>query len=141
MKKVLFLFVIVLCISSCKKKGFSPEGPTDIRIKNLSDQTFTNVIVNTTNIEGQELNFGSIPPGDYSEYFRFDKAYNKAEITVTINSSDPSINGVYTTGTVDNTYQAYLTPVKATYVVWINSTSEKKIEIFKVILESDLTDY
>jgi hypothetical protein len=132
MKKVLFLLIIALCLISCKKNGLSPEGPTDIRIQNISDQTFTNVIVKTTDVEGSELNFGSIAPGAYSEYFRFDKAYNKAEITVTIN------NVVYTTGPVDNTYQAYLGLVKATYVVWITSTVQKKIEIYNVILESDL---
>lgn len=140
MKKIFLLLIIVLCVSSCKKKEFSPEGPTDIRIKNISDQTFTNVIVNTTNVEGEEFNYGSIAPGAYSDYYRFPKAYNKAEITLTINHTDPTINGTYTTGPVDNTYQAYLTPVKATYEVWISSTSDKKIEIFDVILESDLEE-
>jgi hypothetical protein len=132
MKKVLFLLMIALCLTSCKKKGFSPEGPTDIRIKNISDQTFTNVIVKTTNIAGSELNFGNIAPGAYSEYFRFDKAYNKAEITVTIN------NATFTTGPVDNTYQAYLSTVKATYIVWISDFANKKLEITDVILDADL---
>ena len=140
MKKIFLLLLVVICVSSCKKKGFSPEGPTDIRIKNISDQTFTNVIVNTTNVEGEEFNYGSIAPGAYSDYYRFPKAYNKAEITLTIIHADPAINGTYTTGPVDNTYQAYLSQIKATYEVWITSTADKKIAIFDVIPESDLED-
>ena len=33
---------------ACKKKEFSPEGPTDVRIRNISDLTFEEVIVKTS---------------------------------------------------------------------------------------------
>jgi hypothetical protein len=138
MKKLLFLFIIILSLTSCKKNGLSPEGPTDIRIFNNSDQTFTNVFVKTTNVDGSELNFGTVAPGAFSEYFRFDKAYNKAEITVTIHNAVTNIAEIFSTGPVDNTYQAYLSTVKATYIVWISDYPRKKIEISNVVLESDL---
>jgi hypothetical protein len=140
MKKILFLLIIALSLSACKKKPFSPEGPTDIRIRNISDQTFNNVIVNTTNVDTSAFNFGTIGPNSYSGYHRFPKAYNKAEITVTIHNSVTNTDDTFTTGTVDNTYQAYLSTVKATYIVWINDYAHKKIEIQNVILESDLEE-
>lgn len=132
MQKLVFILVVVLCVVSCKKEPLAPEGPTDIRIFNSSDQTYSNVTVNTTNIQGAEFNFGTIAPQSYSEYHRFDKAFNKAEITLTIN------NEIFTTGPVDLTYLVYLSTVKATYLVWISDFTRKKIEIYDVILESDL---
>lgn len=140
MKKVLVLLVIVLFVTGCKKKGLSPEGPTDIRMYNSSDQTFKNVTVNTTDIDSVSFNFGTVAPLAYSEYHRFPKAYNKAEITVTIRNADSNLDEIFTTGKPDNTYQAYLSTVKATYNVWINDYSHKKIEIKNVVLESDLEE-
>jgi hypothetical protein len=138
MKKVLLLLVIVIFVAGCKKKGLSPEGPTDIRLYNSSDQTFKNVIVNTTDVDTSAFNFGTIVSHAYSEYHRFPKAFNKAEITVTIHNSDTNLDEIFTTGKPDNTYQAYLSTVKATYYVWINDFTHKKIEINNVVLESDL---
>jgi hypothetical protein len=140
MKRTVLLLFIILCVASCKKKGFSPEGPTDIRIYNKSDQTFTNVIVNTTNIDTAAFNFGTIAPNSYSEYHRFSKAYNKAEITVTIHNPVNNLDEIFTTGRPDNTYQAYLSTIKATYVVWISDYPNKKIAIFEVVPESDLNE-
>jgi hypothetical protein len=140
MKKVLILLVIVLCVAGCKKKGLSPEGPTDIRIYNSSDQIFKNVIVNTTDIDTVAFNFGTLAPRSYSEYHRFPKAFNKAEISVTIHNSDTNLDELFTTGKPDNTYQAYLSTVMATYVVWINDYAHKKIEINNVILEAELVE-
>ena len=48
MKKLVTVFLILLSLLACKKKEFSPEGPTDVRIRNISDLTFEEVIVKTS---------------------------------------------------------------------------------------------
>jgi hypothetical protein len=36
MKKLIVISFILLTVLACKKKEFSPEGPTDVRVRNLS---------------------------------------------------------------------------------------------------------
>jgi hypothetical protein len=45
MKKLIVTSLLILSVLACKKKELSPEGPTDVRIRNKSDLTFQNVIV------------------------------------------------------------------------------------------------
>lgn len=126
----LFLFSIVLLIAlSCKKIAKSPEGPTDIRIKNLSDQTFVDLTVNTS---GGEYNFGSLLPGQYTAYHRYEKAYNKADISVKINGQ------ILKTDQVVYTYLVVLGQGKFTYEVWISNPATNKIAIYQVIPDAPL---
>jgi hypothetical protein len=130
MKKLLVIFSIsILLIVSCKKTGMSPVGPTDIRVKNLSDVPMTNVTVNTFD---STFNYGALGPGDTTEYHRFDRAYPKAYITATINSQ------TFKTDTVYYTYQNYLSTVKATYQIYIKNEAQRKLEISNVVLDSEL---
>jgi hypothetical protein len=113
MKKTLFVTLIILLVLSCKKTKTEPLGPTDIRIKNLIDMPMTNVMVNTYDTT---INFGTINAQSYSQYFRFNRAYNtKANISA-------YINGVrYKTDTVTKaiySYEVYLGQMKATYEVY-----------------------
>ena len=48
MKKTYYNFLLLLSVLACKKKEFSPEGPTDVRIRNISDLLFQEVIVSTS---------------------------------------------------------------------------------------------
>jgi hypothetical protein len=122
--------MIVVSVTACKKTKFSPEGPTDIRVKNISSLTFTEVIVST--YEGADTLFGTIIPQTESAYFRLKKAYSKALITA-------KIGGItYTTGTVNYTYMTVLGQGKFTYVVYIESDSPPKLKISEVIPEAPL---
>lgn len=130
MKKFLTFSLLLLLAVSCKKSGFSPEGPTDIRIRNLSsDLTFSEVIVNTT-IEADTL--GDIAPGNVSEYVRFKKAYPKAEITAKINGQ------VFTTGPVSSTYMQYIGRDRITYEVYISNMTSRELVINNVVVEEPL---
>jgi hypothetical protein len=124
MKKYFVILVILLTVFACKKIKFSPEGPTDVRVRNLSDLTFYEVIVNTS---GGIDTLGDIGPGNVSDYYRYDKAYPKAEISATINSEK------FSTGPVNYTYMQYLGQDKITYEVYISSMSNKTLTIFNVI--------
>jgi hypothetical protein len=130
MRNLLVIFSITILIAAaCKKTEKAPVGPTDIRVHNLTDVPMTNVTVNTYD---STFNYGSLGPGDTTEYHRFDRAYPKAYITATINGL------LFKTDTVYYTYQEYLSTVKATYQIFIKNEANRILEINNVILESEL---
>lgn len=127
MKRLLLitLFLSIICFS-CKKLEFSPEGPTDVRIRNISGSTFTEVIVR---IKKEEISFGTIEVNNVSEYHRFETAFPKAYISAKINRDTIS------TGSVDFTYMNYFGQNKITYDVTVEN---KLLKIKNVTLDSPL---
>ncbi|HLN56726.1 MAG TPA: hypothetical protein VK207_12070 [Bacteroidales bacterium] len=136
MKRIFLLSVFVLLIISCKKTEFSPEGPTDIRIRNLSDMSFTEVTIKTSEYEEDVANIPSIPSQGTSEYQRFKKAYPKAEISAKVYSGGSLIT--VSTGKVDFTYMQYLSTQRVTFEVYIPNLQSKVLEISRVIPEEEL---
>ena len=133
MKKLILVSIIVLAIFACKKTELSPEGPTDVRIRNLSDQTFTNVIVGTSEYTDDIYTFGTIEKYATSDYFRFKKAYPKAQITATINGQ------IFTTGPVNyNSGMTYIGQAKITYEVYISNATNKTLSISNCSLDAPL---
>ncbi len=129
MKKLFYLVLISVAVVSCKKTEFEPKGPTDVRVKNISDQTFNELIVK---IEDEVDTLGTITAGNVSEYNRFETAYSFAEIST-------RINGVlFSTGSVDYTYLHYMGQMKITYVVFIKNWDSKLLEIDETKLEEAL---
>jgi len=127
MKKILY-FLIIISLFACKKTEFSPEGPTDVRVRNLSDMTFTEVIVNTT---ADVDTLGDIGPTMVSDYFRFEKAYSKAEISAKINGV------VFTTGPINSTYMHTIGRDRITYEVYISNMGAKELS-HNIIIEEPL---
>ncbi len=113
MKKLTILIALVLAIAGCSKEKITPEGPTDVRIKNVTgDVVFENVIVDTGK---GEFNFGNIDAATLSDYHRFEISYPEIEVSLTIDGM------VYTNGEPDNTYATYIGPDKVTYEVYPTS--------------------
>lgn len=129
MRKAIIISLVILSVIACKKKPFSPEGPTDVRVKNISDLAMKDVIVNTS---GGIDTLGNISAGGTSEYFRFTKAFPKAEITAKINGQ------LFTTGTVNYNAMTYIGQAKITYTVYIKSLTGKTLEISDVSLDAPL---
>lgn len=129
MKKTILISIIILSVLACKKTKFSPEGPTDVRVKNISDLPFMEVIVNTS---GGIDTLGDISAGGLSEYFRFNKAFPKAEITAKI------IGQIFTTGPVNYNARTYIGQAKITYTVFIKSLTNKTLEVSGVTLDAPL---
>lgn len=129
MKKLIFISILILSAVACKKTEFSPEGPTDVRIKNLSTFTFNDVIVNTS---GGIDTLGNISAGGVSEYYRFNKAYNVSEITAIINGF------LYSTGAVNYNGLTYIGQAKITYEVYILNDANRKLKISNCSLDSPL---
>jgi hypothetical protein len=129
MKKLFFCMFIFVLVSACSKTSKEPEGPTDIRIRNL---TTVNMTVSTG---GGEFNFGTVKANHDSVtiYHRFEKAYPKANISAVINGQR------YKTDTITSyAYLQYMGQMKATYEIWIENESLKKLAIFRVVPESPL---
>jgi hypothetical protein len=120
MKKLILISIMILSVLACKKTKYAPEGPTDVRVKNISTEVFNEVIVNTS---GGIDTLGNIIAGGFSEYKRFDKAFIKAEISATINGQK------YSTGVVDYYGMTYIGQAKITYEVWISNNTNKILEI------------
>jgi len=129
MKKFLYFLLISVAVIACKKTEFEPRGPTDVRVKNISDQIFDEVIVK---IEEEVDTLGTITSGNVSEYHRFETAYANAEISARINGE------LFSTGEVDETYMNYMGQMKITYVVYIENWDNKKLVIDRTIPEEPL---
>lgn len=129
MKKFLFISIVIVCIIACKKTKYSPEGPTDVRVKNLSTSSFTEVIVNTS---GGIDTLGNIAAGGLSDYSRFDKAFNVAEISAKINGT------LYSTGAVNYNGLTYIGQAKITYEVFILDDANRKLKISNCSLDAPL---
>ena len=136
MKKLLIISLILLSVLACKKKGFSPEGPTDIRIRNISDLNFEQVILSTSENTDDKDTLGNIVSGSVSDYFRFTKAYPKAEISAKINLDGSLVN--FSTGIVNYTYMEYIGRDRITFEVYISDLNNRELTISNVILEEAL---
>jgi len=136
MKKYLSILMILVAVTACKKTKFEPEGPTDVRVRNLQNvEIFSDVVINTAGIRdttGNVKKLGTINPGEVSGYQRVKFAYSKAEITA-------KINGVtFSTGPVNSTYMDYKGQMRITYEVYISNMTNKVLTINNVIPEEPL---
>jgi len=136
MKKVIIISMLLLSVLACKKKEYSPEGPTDVRIRNISDLTFQEVIVSTSEKIQDVDTIGIIANGSVSDYFRFTKAYPKAEISAKININGSLVK--FSTGAVSYTYMTYIGQDRITYEVYISDLNNRVLTINNVILEEPL---
>lgn len=136
MKKILLFTFLLLLILSCKKIEFSPEGPTDVRIKNVSTSNFIDVTVKSSEYTEDVHNIGSINTNAVSEYSRFKKAYPNLEITAWVQVGGSLV--LFSTGTVDFTYLQYMGQDRITYVVNISDMNARKLAITNRIIEEPL---
>lgn len=136
MKRILLMTFAILMFVSCKKNEMAPEGPTDIRIKNISDQNFTEVVIKTSEYEEDVATIPLIPANDISEYQRFRKAYPKAEITAVIDVEGSRVT--FSTGPVDYTYMQYLSTQRVTFKVYISDMRLRKLKIEDIIPDEAL---
>lgn len=129
MKKFLLLSIVLIAVLACKKTEYAPAGPTDLRIRNISDQTLTELKVN---IQGNIQNYGDVASQQVTDYLRFDTVYVKAEITAKVN------NVTFSTGTVNYMGLTYIGRERITYDIWISDFTGKKLEIDNVTYEEPL---
>ncbi|MBN1107949.1 MAG: hypothetical protein JXR66_12525 [Bacteroidales bacterium] len=136
MKKIAFLALVFISLLSCKQTEWAPEGPTDVRVRNLQgDMTFTNVVIKTAggrDTTGNIKSLGTILPGDTSVYQRVEVAYPKAEIIA-------EINGItFSTGEFLSTYMQYIGQQRITYEVYVSNLDNKILKINNVVYDEPL---
>jgi hypothetical protein len=136
MKRIILISLLLLSVLACKKKEFSPEGPTDVRIRNISDIPFQEVILGTSEKSEDIDTIGDISSGSVSDYHRFTKAYPKAEISAKINVDGSLLT--FSTGKVNYTYLTYIGRDKITFEVYISDMTKRELTISNVILEEPL---
>jgi hypothetical protein len=119
MKNILLLSLALLLFTACKKTQFAPEGPTDIRIRNLTDMDFTEVVIKTSEYDEDVATISAVNAGITSDYVRFKKAYPKTEITAKINIGGTPVT--FSTGEIDYTYMNYLSTMRVTFKVYISN--------------------
>ena len=123
MKKILFSALIVLLAVSCKKTKFEPEGPTDVRVNNLTTFALTDLTVDIDTI----VKYGDLAAQSLSEYIRFPKAYPKATIWAKINRNGTLVT--CSTEIFDYTYMQYMGQMKITYEIFLPQPDKNVFEI------------
>lgn len=136
MKRYFIILLLLLAVIACKKKPFAPEGPTDVRIRNLSDMTMQQVIITTSEKPVDTDTIATIPSGAVSEYLRFTKAYPKAQITAKININGSLVE--FSTGPETFYYLTYIGQDRITFEVYISNFSTRELKINNVIQEEPL---
>ena len=131
MKKTIFLSIVLTAIvlTSCKKTEYTSDGPTDIRIHNISSLTYDSVVVINTLLESNE--YGTVNPGAQTEYKRFEKAYPREQVNMYINSVSYEFPP-------DDSVRVLLQQGKFTYQLDID-TASKSLSIH-VIADAPLDD-
>ena len=132
MKKLLLIAFTILLFAACKKKEYSPEGPTDVRIRNLTTYDLHDVTIDIDTI----VNYGVINTLATSNYIRFPKAYAKAKITAKANIDGSPVT--FSSGNVDYTYMPTMGRMRITYEIVISNSANKTIEVKNVIPEEEL---
>ena len=124
MKKLILFSIALSLIVGCKKQEPSPEGPSDIRIRNITDSDFTEVFVDIGDGENEgEFMYGGVAQHSETAYHRFEKGYPDALITL-------KIGGVtYSTPIPDHTYAVPLGQGKFTYEVWVSSGTTLDMDV------------
>jgi hypothetical protein len=131
MKKFLFFILIIIAVAACKKTEFEPEGPTDVRIHNLTTFALYELTVDIDTI----VNYGSLNPQSKTDYIRFPKAYPKATISAKINRNGSLVT--VSTEEFDYTYMQYMGQMKITYEIYMPQPDKNVFEV-EVIAEEPL---
>lgn len=131
-KVIAILLLTVILFAACKKCNITDEGPTDVRIENLTGQTIEDVTVTTTDDPGYPTrvhNYGTVAPGGVTDYFRFDIAYTEADITLKIGGV------IWSTPASQFDYLTYIGPDRITYRLTVADQVNHILDIETVIEE------
>lgn len=136
MKKNICLIFVLLALFACKRDKWEPEGPTDVRIRNMEkNELMADVVINTAGLKdtvGNIKKLGTVKPGQTSEYRRVSIAFPKAEITAEISGE------TFSTGAVNSTHLQYFGLMRITYEVEISDMENRVLEIKNIVPDEAL---
>jgi len=113
MKKIIPILLIALLFINCNENEDTTE--VRIRVSNISQFDFSNIIVNTYN---ENVSFNNLNSGEVSEYKTFELAYSYAFIQL------ESDGNTYTLQPIDFVGETPLTNGNYTYQLDINPSSQ-----------------
>ncbi|MGB5464160.1 MAG: hypothetical protein WBM92_12395 [Aureibaculum sp.] len=111
--KIIGYLLISLFLLGCSNTN---SDITLIRVKNISQFDFEDIIVNTS---GGENNYGNVISNEVTEYKTFDFAYPYAFIELKID------NNTYTIQPIDYIGETRLTPGKYTYKIDVSPEGDQ----------------
>ncbi|MCU4156592.1 hypothetical protein J1N10_11445 [Carboxylicivirga sp. A043] len=91
MKKILILVISIVAIISCSKDDNDKTARVMIRLSNVSQYNFQNIIVNTST---GRVNFNNLTSGQKTPYKDFEKAYSYAFVELEINGKTYTIQPI-----------------------------------------------
>ena len=124
MKKILVLIFAICLFSNCSKDDSNND--VNIRLSNVSDSDFENIIVNTTT---GDTNYGNLKSNQVSEYKNFNKAYRYAYVELNIGGE------TYTIQPIDYVGETLLTNGNYTYQLDLVSYEEGFLDLTITLIE------
>jgi major membrane immunogen (membrane-anchored lipoprotein) len=126
MKKILILFISIVALFSCSKDDENKLSGLNIRLSNVSQYDFKNIVVNTTT---GNVNFENLNSGQKSEYKEFDKAYSYAFVELEIDE------GTYTIQPIDYVGETLLDNGNYTYQLDANDSNDQYTRLSLTLIE------
>ena len=116
MKKILILIISIAALISCSKDDEKNPSGLKIRLSNVSQYDFQNIVVNTTT---GDVNFENLNSGQKTEYKVFEKAYRYAFVELEIDGK------MYTLQPTDYVGETRLGNGKYTYQIEANDSQDQ----------------
>jgi len=126
MKKILILIISITTLLGCSKDNKDNLYEVKIRLSNVSQYDFQNIVVNTTT---GDVNFEDLKSGQKSDYKVFDKAYSYAFVELEINGQ------TYTLQPIDYVGETPLENGNYTYQINANETEEQYTKLYLTLIE------
>ncbi len=124
MKKILILIFAISLFSNCSEDDTNND--VNIRLSNVSDSDFENIIVNTTT---GDINYGNLKSREVSEYKNFNKAYRYAYVELNIGEK------TYTIQPIDYVGETPLNDGNYTYQLDLVSYEEGFLDLTITLIE------
>ena len=124
MKKTIILLITIATLFGCSKDNENNE--VKIRLSNVSQYDFQNIVVNTTT---GNVTFENLSPGQKSEYKEFDKAYSYAFVELEIDGE------TYTLQPIDYVGETLLENGNYTYQLDANDTDDQYTKLSLTLIE------
>jgi hypothetical protein len=116
MKKILILIISMAVLISCSKDGEKNPSQVKIRLSNISQYDYQNIVVNTST---GNINFENLNSGQKTAYKVFEKAYRYAFVELEIDGK------TYTLQPVDYVGETALDDGNYTYQIDANDPQEQ----------------
>jgi hypothetical protein len=126
MKKILILIISVSALISCSSDNDNNTSEINIRLSNISQFDFLNIVVNTST---GNRNFENISPQEMTNYKSFETAYRYAFVELEIEGE------IYTIQPIDYVGETPLENGNYTYQIDANDSKERYGKLTLTLIE------